>query len=72
MSLTDIKKRILEKDAKEGEIQELRLKMKGLEKDVTEVLASLDKDDRKKLEYIKKNISHESLSLIQTLLLLFN
>lgn len=72
MSLTDIKKRILEKDAKEVDIQELRLKMKGLEKDVTEVLASLDKDDRKKLEYIKKNISHESLSLIQTLLLLFN
>ena len=72
MSLTDIKKRILEKDAKEVDIQELRLKMKGLEKDVTEVLTSLDKDDRKKLEYIKKNISHESLSLIQTLLLLFN
>lgn len=72
MSLTDIKKRILEKDAKEVDIQELRLKMKGLEKDVTEVLASLDKEDRKKLEYIKKNISHESLSLIQTLLLLFN
>lgn len=72
MSLTDIKKRILEKDAKEVDIQVLRLKMKGLEKDVTEVLASLDKEDRKKLEYIKKNISHESLSLIQTLLLLFN
>ena len=72
MSLDEIKKMILEKDAKEVDVLELRLKIKGLEKDVSEVLAHLDKSDLKKLEYVKKNISHESLSLIQTLLLFLN
>ncbi|WP_322090982.1 MerR family transcriptional regulator [Cytobacillus massiliigabonensis] len=72
MPLVEIRKKILEKDAEEIDIQELRLKMKGLEKDVSEVLASLDKGDIQKLEFVKKNISHESLSLIQTLLLLLN
>ena len=72
MSLDEIKKMILEKDAEEVDVLELRLKIKGLEKDVSEVLAQLDKSDLKNLEYVKKNISHESLSLIQTLLLLLN
>jgi DNA-binding transcriptional MerR regulator len=72
MPLAEIKKKILEKEAEEIDILELRLKMKGLEKDVSKVLASLDKGDIKKLEFVKKNISHESLSLIQTLLLLLN
>lgn len=72
MSLDEIKKTILEKDAEEIDVLELRLKIKGLEKDVSEVLAHLDKNDVKNVEYVKKNISHESLSLIQTLLLLLN
>jgi MerR family transcriptional regulator, copper efflux regulator len=72
MSLDEIKKMILEKDAKEVDVLELRLKIRGLEKDVSEILTHLDKSDLKNLEYVKKNISHESLSLIQTLLLLLN
>ncbi|MFZ0445251.1 MAG: MerR family transcriptional regulator [Bacillus sp. (in: firmicutes)] len=72
MSLDEIKKMILEKDAEEVDVLELRLKIKGLEKEVSEVLAHLDKSDLKNLEYVKKNISHESLSLIQTLLVLLN
>jgi MerR family transcriptional regulator, copper efflux regulator len=72
MSLDEIKKMILEKGAKEVDVLELRLKIKGLEKDVSEALAHLDKSDLKNLEYVKKNISHESLSLIQALLLLIN
>lgn len=72
MSLDEIKKLIIEKDAEEIDVLELRLKIKGLEKDVSEVLAHLDKNDSKNLEHVKKNISHESLSLIQTLLLLLN
>ena len=72
MSLDEIKKLIIEKDAEEIDVLELRLKIKGLEKEVSEVLAHLDKSDSKNLEHVKKNISHESLSLIQTLLLLLN
>lgn len=70
MSLEEIKKTIIEKDAEEIDVLELRLKIKGLEKEVSEVLAHLDKNDLKNLEYVKRNVSHESLSLIQALLLL--
>jgi MerR family transcriptional regulator, copper efflux regulator len=72
MSLEEIKRMILEKNAEEIDVLELRLKIKGLEKEVTEILAHLDKNDLKNHEYVKKNISNESLSLIQTLLLLLN
>ncbi|MCM3653727.1 hypothetical protein M3184_18165 [Metabacillus litoralis] len=72
MSLDEIKKEIIEKEAEEIDVLELRLKIKGLEKDVSEILAQLDKNDLKNHEYVKKNISNESLSLIQTLLLLLN
>lgn len=72
MSLDEIKKVILEKEAEEIDVLELRLKIKGLENDVSEVLAHLDKSNLENLEYVKKNISKESLSLIQALLLLVN
>lgn len=72
MSLEEIRKMILEKDAEEIDVLELRLKIEGLEKDVSEILSHLDKKDLKSLDYVKKNISHESLSLIQALLLLIN
>lgn len=52
------------------DVLELRLKIKGLEKEVSEVLAHLEKTDENKFAEIKNKISHESLSLIQTLLLL--
>lgn len=75
MSLTDIKSFLEAKDisdAEEIDVLELRLKIKGLKEDVTEVLAHLDKNNAKESEYVKKQISHESMSLIQTLLLLLN
>ncbi|AZB41943.1 MerR family transcriptional regulator [Bacillus sp. FJAT-42376] len=72
MHLAEIKKRLLEKDAEEIDLSELRLKICGLEKDVSDVLAHLDKNDPKNAELIKKNLSPESLSLIQTLLVLLN
>ncbi|KAA9022506.1 MerR family transcriptional regulator [Niallia endozanthoxylica] len=72
MSLEEIRKMILEEDAEEVDILELRLKIKGLEKDVSEILAHLEKNDLKNYEYVKKNVSHESLSLIHALLLLIN
>lgn len=69
MSLEEIKDRVVEKDAEEIDVLELRLKIQGLEKEVSEVLAHLDQND---LKSVKKNVSNESLSLIQTLLLLIN
>jgi hypothetical protein len=72
MSLEDIKSKLIEKDAEEIDVLELRLKIKGLEKDVSKILANINKDDQIAQEYVKKNVSHESLSLIQTLLLLIN
>jgi MerR family transcriptional regulator, copper efflux regulator len=72
MSLEEIKEIVVEKDAEEIDVLELRLKIQGLEKEVTDVLAHLDQKDLKNVEYVKKNISNESLSLIQTLLLLLN
>jgi MerR family transcriptional regulator, copper efflux regulator len=71
-SLEHIKKLLIEKDAEEVDVLELRLKIKGLEEDVSEVLAQLNKNDKTNLEYIQNNISRDSLSLIKTLLLLIN
>ncbi|WP_299092471.1 MerR family transcriptional regulator [uncultured Metabacillus sp.] len=68
MSLEQIKKRLIDENAEEIDVLELRLKIKELESDVTKVLAQLDHNQ----EYVKKNISRESLSLIQSLLLLLN
>ncbi|MDZ5474479.1 MerR family transcriptional regulator [Bacillus sp. 31A1R] len=70
MSLEDIKKMLLEKDTEEIDVLELRLRIQGLEKDVSKLLENLDKSDLKNQEFIKKNVSHESLTLIQSLLLL--
>lgn len=72
MSLSEIKDFLIDKEAEEIDVLELRLKIKGLEKEVSEVLAHLDKGDLKSQEHLKKNVSHESLSLIQALLLLLN
>lgn len=51
---------------------ELRLKIQGLEQDVTKALEQLKESDPEKYESLKKNISSESLSLIQSLLLLLH
>ncbi|TKC14915.1 MerR family transcriptional regulator [Robertmurraya kyonggiensis] len=69
MSLEQIKHEVIERFAEEIDVLELRLKMKGLEKEVSAVLAQLDKADQNRFDEIKKKISPESLSLIQTLLL---
>jgi MerR family transcriptional regulator, copper efflux regulator len=72
MSLDEIKLKIIVKYSEEIDVLDLRLKIKGLEKEVSRVLDTLDKNDSKNLEYVQKNISHESLSLIQALLLLIH
>jgi hypothetical protein len=72
MSLDEIKIKIIEKYSEEIDVLDLRLKIQGLEKEVSRVLDTLDKNDLKNLEYVKNNISHESLTLIQALLLLIH
>lgn len=72
MSLEIIKKRLLEKDTEEIDVLELRLKMKSLEKDVSKVLGKLEKSDQQNRECVKRHVSHESLTLIQSLILLLS
>lgn len=72
MTLDEIKKTLLEKDAEEINIQDLRLKMQDLENDVSKILSYLEKNDKKNYDFVKNNISHDSLSLIQTLLVLIH
>lgn len=72
MSLEKIKKKLLEKDTEKIDLLELRLRIKGLEEDVSKVLAKIDRSDLQNQAYVKKHVSHESLSLIQSLLLLLS
>lgn len=66
-SLEEIKKSLQEKEAEEIDILELRLKMKGLEKELNQVLDQ--KGDKDARDLLKKGLSKESFSLIQSLLL---
>ncbi|MDQ0232646.1 MerR family transcriptional regulator [Metabacillus malikii] len=72
MSLDEIKRNMIDDHAEEIDVLELRLKIAGLEKEVSEVLSQLDNGNLENQEFVKKNISKESLSLIQSLLLLLN
>ena len=71
-SLEEIKRELDIQHSEEIDVLELRLKIRDLEKEVTEVLQHLEKQDKKRYEELKGKISHESLSLIQTLLLLLH
>ena len=72
LSLEEIKRDIEETQYEEVDLLELRHKMKGLEKEVSQLLVQLEKNDREKLEDLKRKVSPESFSLIQTLLLLLS
>ncbi|KYG31955.1 MerR family transcriptional regulator [Alkalihalobacillus trypoxylicola] len=67
MSLVEIKKNIIDNHSEDIDLQELRLKIKNLESDVSEVIGKLNSLDQQE---IKKNISKESFSLIQSLITL--
>ncbi|WP_036120344.1 MULTISPECIES: MerR family transcriptional regulator [Lysinibacillus] len=56
----------------EIDVQMLRLKMQDLEHDVASLLEQMNKQDDKKIETIKKNVSPESIALMQSLLLLIH
>ncbi|WP_240338334.1 hypothetical protein [Peribacillus alkalitolerans] len=52
------------------DLDELKGKLQSLEKDVSEIVEMLQKNQISKDDLMKKHLSNESLSLIQSLLLL--
>ncbi|MBT2688779.1 MerR family transcriptional regulator [Bacillus sp. ISL-47] len=72
LSLEEIKNKAISQFSEEVDVLELRLKIQDLEKDVTKALSQLKESDPNKYEHFKKKLSNESLSLIQSLLLLLS
>ena len=70
LSLDEIKKIFHEQNACEFSLGELKEKLQGLEKDVTEIIELIQRQKISKDDIAKKHISHESISLIQSLLIL--
>ncbi|WP_231505561.1 hypothetical protein [Bacillus sp. EB01] len=70
--MEEIKKEIINKYSEEVDILEIRLKIKDLDADLTKAISKLQESDHVKPEDIKRNLSQESISLIQSLLLLLN
>lgn len=72
LSLIDIQHELNITPHEEIDVQMLRVKMQDLEQDVTSLLAQINKQDNKNIEKIKKNVSPESVALMQSLLLLIH
>ncbi|WP_238602131.1 MerR family transcriptional regulator [Lysinibacillus parviboronicapiens] len=72
LSLEEIQHELNITPYEEIDVQMLRLKMQDLEHEVTSLLAQMDKQDQKNIQTIKKNVSPESIALMQSLLLLIN
>ncbi|WP_337992267.1 MerR family transcriptional regulator [Lysinibacillus sp. JNUCC 51] len=72
LSLVDIQHELNITPHEEIDVQMLRLKMQNLEQDVTFLLEQINKQDNKDIEKIKKNVSPESIALLQSLLLLIH
>lgn len=72
LSLEEIQAELQIKPYEEIDVQTIRLKMQNLEHDVATLLAQLDKQDQQDIQSIKKNVSTESIALMQSLLLLIN
>ncbi|MFJ6211554.1 MerR family transcriptional regulator [Lysinibacillus sp. NPDC092081] len=70
LSLIDIQHELNITPHEEIDVQMLRVKMQDLEQDVTFLLEQINKQDNKDIEKIKKNVSTESIALMQSLLLL--
>lgn len=72
LSLIDIQHELNITPYEEIDVQILRIKMQDLEHDVTSLLEQMNKQDNKDIEKIKKNVSPESIALMQSLLLLIH
>lgn len=73
LSLEDIKELLKPNTKSPSEIEEtglqLKNKMNGLNEELREVISLIEKDEKNEL-HLKKQISHESITLIQSLLVL--
>ncbi|MGM9924918.1 MAG: MerR family transcriptional regulator [Bacillus sp. (in: firmicutes)] len=69
MTLDEIKA-LLHQESDKLDIEKLRLKLQGLEKDVSEIVNIIERSKLNKDELVNKHISHETISLIQSLLIL--
>lgn len=73
LSLEDIKELLKPYTKSPSEIEEtglqLKNKMNGLNEELREVISLIEKDEKNEL-HLKKQISHESITLIQSLLVL--
>lgn len=72
LSLVEIQQALNITTYEEIDVQILRLKMQDLEHDVTSLLEQMNNQDTKHSQTIKKNVSPESIALMQSLLLLIN
>jgi len=72
LSLGEIQQALSITSYEEIDVQMLRLKMQDLEHDVSSLLVQMNNQDNKNIQSIKKNVSPESIALMQSLLLLIN
>lgn len=72
LSLEEIQAELQIKPYEEIDVQTIRLKMQNLEHDVATLVAQFNQQDKKNIQMIKKNVSTESIALIQSLLLLIH
>ncbi|OXS68240.1 transcriptional regulator [Lysinibacillus sp. KCTC 33748] len=72
LSLIEIQHELNITPHEEIDVQMLRVKMQDLEQDVTTLLEQINKQNNKDIEKIKKNVSPESIALMQSLLLLIH
>lgn len=70
MSLEEIKTLLLEQDNHNLDLNRLKQKLEGLEKDISEIVELIQKNQLDKKDLVNKQISHETISLIQSLLIL--
>lgn len=72
LSLEDIKKRLNDRKMDTYDINLIKEKLGSLEKEMKSLLHSVNWEDHHKKKEVRNTISHESISLIQTLLLLLS
>ena len=72
LSLEEIQTELQGTPYEEIDVQTIRLKIQNLEQDVATLVAQFDQQDKKNIQMIKKNVSTESIALIQSLLLLIH
>lgn len=69
MTLEEIKHFFQEKENAKNDLNELKVKLQGLEKDVSDIVTLIQKNKLDKKELLNGQFSHETVSLIQALLL---